>query len=316
MDTNEVDLRLEALGGLAAGIIGTVIGYPLDLVKTRMQTSTSKVVGRSNTMVQVGMNVLRQEGFTSLYKGMCPPLISLSILNTISFTSYNFFRNHHLIRADRGWDYRNAIAGMMVGPISSSISTVEHFIKTQMQMDNVKEKRYRGSWHCLTTLVKERGWRVIYTGHSVNSVREGVFLGTYFYTYEGCRVFLQSNFGNEDLATSSNGPRGSSGWTVPVAGGLSGAFAWFISFPLDCIKAGVQGQVLPSVMPGGNPTMNTVKTIQRMGSLDVLRMLLKSKGWSGLYAGVTPSILRAFLVSSTRFSAYEFVVWFGKDYLR
>ena len=35
---SEINLKAEALGGLAAGVIGTVIGYPLDLVKTRMQT--------------------------------------------------------------------------------------------------------------------------------------------------------------------------------------------------------------------------------------------------------------------------------------
>ena len=30
-----VNLGEEALGGLAAGIVGTVLGFPLDLVKTR-----------------------------------------------------------------------------------------------------------------------------------------------------------------------------------------------------------------------------------------------------------------------------------------
>ena len=30
-----INLGEEALGGLAAGIVGTVLGFPLDLVKTR-----------------------------------------------------------------------------------------------------------------------------------------------------------------------------------------------------------------------------------------------------------------------------------------
>ena len=71
-----------------------------------------------------------QEGCKSLYKGVTPPLISLSFLNTVSFTSYNFFRHH--LGAKRGWDYRNAIAGVMVGPfIASPVSTVEHFVKVR-----------------------------------------------------------------------------------------------------------------------------------------------------------------------------------------
>lgn len=308
---DNVNLKLEAMGGLAAGVIGTVIGYPLDLIKTRMQTSTKSSM--SNNMFQIGMNIVRKEGFSSLYKGVTPPLISLSLLNTVSFTSYNFFRYH--LDAKRGWDYRNAIAGMMVGPlISSPISTVEHFVKTQMQMDNVKEKRYRSSWHCLITLIRERGLGVVYTGFAVNSVREGVFLSTYFYTYEGCRVFLHSKLGSENPKRRTSRRTRSCSWAIPIAGGISGAFAWFVSFPLDCIKARLQSQTLPRIQTKSRNEPPQV--IKKFGSLDALKILLKTKGWTGFYSGITPSIMRAFIVSSTRFSAYEFVVWIGDDFIK
>ena len=76
---------------------------------------------------------------------------------------------------------------------------------------------------------------------------------------------------------------------IPVAGGLSGAMSWFISFPLDCIRAGVQGQRMP---PG-------------KGAFQVCRELIQTRGIRGLYAGSSASIARAFLVSGSRFSAYE-----------
>jgi len=296
----KLDLKLEAMGGLAAGIIGTVIGYPLDLVKTRMQTA--KTTDRaSEGMIRLGARIARQEGIASLYKGMVPPLISLSILNTINFASYNFIRSHNLIQAKRGWDIRNGIAGMMGAPIGSTISTVEHMLKTTMQLDNISEKRYRGSMHCLKTLVQERGWRALYTGHGVNTTREGLFLGTYFYTYEGVRFSLQNTFGRY-----TDGPIISK-LAIPLAGGVSGAWAWFVSFPLDCIKAVIQGQIPPKLTVAGGNIIST------LGPSDALRTLVKTKGWLGLYAGVTPSIARAFLVSSSRFSAYELVVWLGGD---
>ena len=235
---------------------------------------------------------------------MTPPLISLSILNTLNFASYNLVRNQ--FNANRGWDIRNGIAAFMTAPIGSSISTVEHMIKTQMQIDNVSEKRYKGSFHCLKTIIGENGLKVIYTGHVINTFREGAFLGTYFYTYEGLRVFLQNKFDpvqqDERLDSKRNA------WTVPLAGGLSGAWAWFLTFPLDCVKAGVQGQVLPR--KGGHLSGSNVKAIalpRKLGAVAVLRNLLETKGWRGLYSGVTPSIMRAFLVSASRFSAYEIV---------
>ena len=37
----ETSALAESFGGFSAGVIGTVIGFPLDLVKTRLQTKFS-----------------------------------------------------------------------------------------------------------------------------------------------------------------------------------------------------------------------------------------------------------------------------------
>jgi len=69
------NLRLEALGGLCAGIVGTVVGFPLDLIKTRLQTSggtATSVISHStwtstkptSSIFQIGMNIIRQGLFT------------------------------------------------------------------------------------------------------------------------------------------------------------------------------------------------------------------------------------------------------------
>ena len=62
-DTSDIDLRAEALGGLSAGILGTVIGYPLDLVKTRMQTTR----GPSSNMFALGFRIARNGKLSSYY---------------------------------------------------------------------------------------------------------------------------------------------------------------------------------------------------------------------------------------------------------
>lgn len=276
-----VNFGEEALGGLSAGIVGTVIGFPLDVIKTRMQTGAVQ-----KGVVGVASHILRTEGFLSLYKGIAPPLISLSLINTLSFTSYSYFRE--VYGGENGWDIRNTYAGMTGAPLFGIVTTPENFIKTQMQMDNVQAKRFRGSYHCASTLVKEHGLRVLYTGHGVNTLREGAFMGSYFYVYEGFREILIPKLGSQAA--------------VPLAGGISGACAWFFSFPLDCIRAGVQGRDLKDPI--------------KRGAVRVFSDLLKTKGIVGLYAGVGPSIARAFLVSGSRFSAYEGALWMlrgGRD---
>lgn len=150
-----------------------------------------------------------------------------------------------------------------------------------MQMDNVTKKEFQSSFHCLRTVVQRHGLGVVYTGHGVNTIREAAFLGNYFYVYEGMREFLIANHWlHVQMA-------------VPVAGGLSGALAWFVSFPLDCVRAGVQGQPLPA----------------KKSAIQVFQELLRDRGIRGLYSGASASVTRAFLVSGSRFSAYEFALF-------
>ena len=118
-------------------------------------------------------------------------------------------------------------------------------------------------------------------------MREATFLGNYFFVYEGMRQLL--------LESGIFGGGGSSAkFAVPIAGGLAGAFSWFVSFPLDCIRAGVQGQPLSG---------------SHKSAYQVFLILMKDRGVRGLYSGASASIARAFLVSGSRFSAYEGALW-------
>ena len=121
----ELHLGEEALGGLSAGIVGTVIGFPLDLVKTRRQTGSTS----QSSILAVGKSIARTEGVRALYKGMTPPLISLSILNTITFTQYTFWREFY--KANPGFDHRNFLAGISCSPVGSIVSTVENLVKVR-----------------------------------------------------------------------------------------------------------------------------------------------------------------------------------------
>jgi solute carrier family 25 (mitochondrial carnitine/acylcarnitine transporter), member 20/29 len=168
----------------------------------------------------------------------------------------------------------------------------QHHFQTQMQLDNITRKQYKSSLHCIQTLVESHGIRIIYTGHVVNTIREATFLGNYFFVYEGLRELFLTHH-----ALVGSDPGGTSAKiAVPVAGGLAGAFSWFISFPLDCIRAGVQGQPL-------------VVGQSRQSAIQICRSLIEDRGIRGLYSGASASILRAFLVSGSRFSAYEGALW-------
>jgi len=135
-------------------------------------------------------------------------------------------------------------------------------------------------------LTRRYGWSVLYTGHVANTLRETLFVVTYFFMYEGFRHEL-IHLGTDDEHFNKI--------AIPIAGGLSGALAWTVSFPLDCVRAGVQGQDFSK----------SSSTAGRKNARTVFQSILQTKGFFGLYHGVAPSIARAFLVSGSRFSAYE-----------
>ena len=209
----------------------------------------------------------------------------------LNFSSYATFSKVVNVRAELlnegKFEYRVAVAAGMVGPLSSFISTPFELVKIQMQLNRISTGAsnvfYTNSLHAAYDISTRHGIQRLYTGHAVNTLREIVFLSTYFTTYEHIKTTLLSYIKSHSLS-------------VPIAGGISGAFGWFVSFPLDAIKGNIQGRQL-----GSSTTQKT--------SYEVAIQLMQQKGIRGLYSGLLPSITRAFLVSSTRFSAYEFTLW-------
>lgn len=284
-------LLSESIGGFSAGVVGTVIGFPLDLVKTRMQTGSSL---SCQSMSSTFRDVVVNEGVAGLYKGVAMPLLSLTILNTLNFSSYNHFKRvlvsgRQKCEGYKGVDYVGIFfAGSLAGPLASIVSTPEHMLKTQMQLDNLRKPApifTRGVIQASRFLVEKHGIRILYVGHASNTLREAVFLGTYFTTYEWLKQSLvQLSLVSVHVA-------------IPVAGGMAGAAGWIVSFPLDCIKANIQGVVDPT-----KPSMKT-RSIVLTG-----KEIVAKRGFAGIYSGIVPSVTRAFLVSGSRFSAYEFAV--------
>ena len=181
--------------------------------------------------------------------------------------------------------------------------------QTQMQLDNITKKQYTGSLHCVQTLQREFGVRILYTGYTVNTIREATFLSNYFFVYEGLRELLLHYHLNSARDADCANVTHSAKIAVPIAGGLAGALSWFVSFPLDCVRAGVQGQPLFDV--SGLPIRHT-----RKSAMFIFRELMRERGIRGLYSGASASIARAFLVSGSRFSAYEGALWLlrgGRD---
>ena len=289
----------EVVAGMTAGVLGTVLGYPLDGLKTRMQAGAAG----SDGIAALARRIWREEGLAGYYRGVASPLVALTILNTLNFSTYAVMRKVFQVRDEviaTSFEWRIGLAGACVGPLSSLISTPFELVKTQM-VQSVANQRAAlasssssptssptssSSLATATALVREHGPRSLFVAHGVNTCREMVFISTYFTVYEHSKAWLSTALGLPAQVA------------VLLAGGVSGSAGWFVSFPLDCIKSNMQGRRLEAGWRQTQPS-----------ALAVAQTLLKQKGIAGLYAGLAPSIARAFIVSSSRFAAYEGTLW-------
>lgn len=279
--------RDEAVAGCTAGVLGTLLGYPLDSLKTRMQS------GAGLSMLPLTKSIYKTEGVKGFYRGVASPLAALTVLNTLNFSTYAFMRKKlgvTDILPGSGFDFRVPLAAACVGPLSSLISTPFELVKTQMVQAhaNAKQQNPSSSIGFALALVRQHGVGALFVAHGVNTAREMVFLSTYFSVYEHSKAWLASLFPGH--------------FAILLAGGLSGSTGWFVSFPLDCIKSNLQGR-----------PFTTDWRAAQLSSVEVARRLIAAKGIAGLYAGVVPSVTRAFLVSSSRFAAYEGTLWLLRE---
>ena len=323
-------MEREVIAGFNAGVIGTILGYPLDTIKTTIQTRSANLP-YTLTMKQASSILYSEGGILAFYRGLASPLVALVILNTLNFSAYANMKERLGVPKDKivsSWSdtVRVAFAAACVGPLASTISTPFELVKTQMQL-NLKTVsatsassssssgvQSRSSLVHAVRLVRSHGVSILYRGHGVNTAREMVFLSTYFSVYENTKSLFMKTITIPAIA-------------VPIAGGFSGAAGWLVSFPLgtsssmlfpltcdqishsslinyctvpsliDLIKANIQGHHYTTSQEHPPSTYSIAKN------------LLRTKGFLGLYSGVVPSIARAFLVSSSRFSAYEITMW-------
>ena len=221
------DAVVNVVSGLAAGITGTVLGHPLDTVKTMMQS------GGGDSAVST-LRRLAKEGrmVSSLYAGVTPPLVSSVLLNAVCFAAYShqeqairgFFssrapaslasegsgrceaQDDHgsgdlRVVASSAWEPAIPwIAGSSVGFISSFISTPFEVVKRQQQVSSTASgtgsspgaKRSTNSIRFASALVSEQGVQGLFRGYPVNTVREMAFLCVYFGLYTMMKTNIMS----------------------------------------------------------------------------------------------------------------------------
>jgi hypothetical protein len=89
------------IAGSVSGILGTLVGHPLDTVKCRIQAKSTNH-SSSFSVIKV---ILREEKFLGLFKGVIPPILNQFPINAMyRFILFSLFSEYY--RMYRYLDYK------------------------------------------------------------------------------------------------------------------------------------------------------------------------------------------------------------------
>lgn len=82
-------VSVQAAGGVIAGAVASCITTPLDTIKTRLQVMENK---QRQTARQVVKNLIAEDGWKGLYRGLGPRFFSMSAWGTTMIVSYEYLK--------------------------------------------------------------------------------------------------------------------------------------------------------------------------------------------------------------------------------
>ncbi|KAG9003899.1 hypothetical protein FRB94_002816 [Tulasnella sp. JGI-2019a] len=309
-------------GGLG-GMGGALVTAPLDVVKTRLQSSIYQDVIRQERLaaqlsggaevvvrrpggllynfVETG-HILRDlyklEGPSALFRGLGPTLVGVIPARSINFFTYG---NGKLYIADtfNGGKENSAVhlsAAVFAGLTTSTATNPIWVVKTRLQLMSDKRpipgsvaptaqlrSQFFRSFHVTMDIVKRQGVRGLYKGLSASYL--GVTEGTIQWVLY------------ERLKARVAGKGGAAEWAGMLgAAGTAKMTASLITYPHEVIRTRLRQDP---------PMVNGVLKPKYTGLLQTLRLVIAEEGAAALYGGLSAHLLRVIPNAAIMYTIYE-----------
>ncbi|KAK0049120.1 graves disease carrier protein [Biomphalaria pfeifferi] len=288
-------------GGLA-GICAKTAVAPLDRVKILLQAHNQhyKHLGVFSTV----KHVVLKEGFIGLYQGNGVQMLRIFPYAAIQFLSYEQLKKvaKHIPFFNHSPNISKLICGSLAGLTAVLITYPLDMIRARLAFQVKGEAIYDGIIHTIQSIRHlEGGTRGLYQGIVPTILGMAPYAGLSFSSFEMLKNFALDTF--PDLLGKPC-PQNTGGLVLImpaklVCGGLAGAIAQTISYPLDVVRRKMQlsGMIVKSE--------SEVFHYPR-GWLGVLVDVYRENGVvRGLYRGMSINYIRIMPTVAISFATYE-----------
>lgn len=279
-----------------ASLGSVAFGYPLDSIKSRMQTHGF------NSITKCFLSTLKNEGVRGLFRGISSPIFSIAFSRSINVSvfsivkpyssklSLNLRSNSPILNVLANNLPGSFAAGYCAGFVTSLWACPFEFVKLFSQISFLENKSKIGNIEALRQIWNSQGYKGLYTGYKFQFLRDTFGAAVYFSSYESFKLILNSMMLKEDDTWSILRDFSNNWVSIALSGGLSGSLCWLTIFPFDTIKSLQQKALISTIVDKEHKTFETLKLRRN------------------IYRGVSASVLRSFFTSMVFFSTYEYLV--------
>ncbi|KAK6200278.1 putative mitochondrial flavine adenine dinucleotide carrier protein [Scheffersomyces amazonensis] len=299
--------QIDALAGLSAGFMTTIVGHPLDLIKVRLQLAHTDVNTNNqpfNSIIQVvsrirrdsvlDYNLYKSKNFINryysyhvlkqFYRGIIPNLIGNISAWSLYFTLYAEFKS--LLGSQNSTMYYFT-ASSMAGITTSIITNPIWVLKTRFLSSSSHEREsYKSLRHGISTMLRNEGIFSFWKG-LIPSLASIFQASIQFTVYDNLKSYINESKSvktNEQLTTLQ----------YIYCSALSKISSMIVMYPTQVIRSRIQ-------ITRNNSHLREI----------IRDLYINEGGIKGFYKGLSANIVRVLPATCVTFVVYESV----KNYL-
>jgi solute carrier family 25 protein 39/40 len=299
-------------GGLGNSAAAPVSGAECAVEETQRRAFTSTFDGLRK--------IARNEGITTLWRGLSPTLVMTVPANIIYFTGYDWLRFNKTSPVNKivSDGYAPLVAGSIARIVAAMVVSPIEMFRTRMQASTSTSStgHLAETARGIREMVQVSGYTSLWRGLTLTLWRDVPFSGIYWWGYESIRGYLtdareksRDRSLDRDIPRSQARSRSQSRENHTAiftdsfaAGALSGAVASVLTTPFDVGKT--RQQVFKDKSIGAKGELR-VRAPEERFMPRFLWHIFKEEGFAGLWKGWVPRTLKVAPACAIMISSYE-----------
>lgn len=273
------ECQVIVLGACVQASLVTLTGYPLDLIKARLQS------GLYTSSLKCLTGTIKNEGLVGLYRGSMMPWISHMMKRPVQYLISENLKdrfnpsptNANANMNTGGKTFYNYLIGAGSGIFGPIVGTPLQVVKISMQTSvndksDKSQSKMKNSLNYIAYNYRTHGISGFYRGFIPTLCKDTAFGMSFIGNYYTFRDY----FGTDKWYNNF------------VSGSLAHSITWCVFIPIDYVKTIIQ------------------KSETKLTVRDVVRSSYKAHGIFVFWKGVIPACARTFFVSGFAMTGYEY----------